>query len=190
MGVWWACQQPYPTQAETIWVVSGIADQLTIGTTSGGNWRVAYPLQIRWRASDTSLFYLAAVSATATTATTATTMPSALTAGDANTMVVVLAVALAVAILLGIAAILVYRRHYRRRVREALGLGLRTDRGEAAGLGMTEMPDTSLDKVLPLTTTDFRDSLVLLTLGICVAESIFGHRGATSGSGCGAYRWE
>jgi len=126
---------------ERIWVVSGIADQRTIGTTSDANyWMVAYPLQIRWRDSDTSRFYPAA---TVTTTVLATAEPTSAT-------VIGLAVGcavLAVMILLGIAAILVYRRSHLRQ----LGQALRTGRGEAAGPGMTEMPDF-IDKVLPLTT--------------------------------------
>jgi len=155
LGGWWACQQHERTP-DVIWVVSGIADQRTIGTTSGNWWKVAYPLQIRWKDSDTSRFYPAAVSATATAAT-ATTAPPATTeaAGPTVHTVVGLAVALGVVILLGIVAFLVYRRRHRRQL---LGQGLHT--------GVAELPDSSLDKVLPSQQTDFRDSLVLLTLGI------------------------
>jgi len=134
----------------TIWAVSGIADQRTIATVSDipTNWIVAYPLQIRWRDSDTSRFYRAAVSATGTAATaTATTTQSATakTAGPTATTVVGLAVALAAVILLGIVAILVYRRRHRR---QPLVQGLHTGRAEAAGPGLAEMPDSSFDKVL------------------------------------------
>jgi len=149
-SVWWACLQPYRTQAaERVWVVSGIADQRTIGTTTGNNlmWMVAYPLQIRWRDSDTSRFSLAAVSATATATTTPSpTAPAAeRTAGRASATVIGLTVGctvLAVVILLGIVAILVYRRRHRRQVRESLAQALHTGRGElAAGPGIAEMPD-------------------------------------------------
>ena len=129
-----------------IWVVPGIADQRTIGTTTGTSWMVAYPLQIRWKDSDTSRFYPAAVSATATaTAATATTTTTE-AAGPTVHTVVGLAVALAVVILLGIVAFLVYRRRHRRQL---LGQGLHT--------GVAELPDSSLDKVLSLTTNDFRE---------------------------------
>jgi len=131
----------------TIWAVSGIADQHTIGTISdiSTNWIVAYPLQIRWKDSDTSRFYQAAVSATGTAATATATTTQSATAGPTATTVVGLAVALVAVILLGIAAILVYRRRHRR---QPLVQGLHTGWGEAAGLGKAELPGTSLDKVL------------------------------------------
>ena len=116
---------------------------------------VAYPLQIRWKESDSSLFRMATATESVRTSpagnetTTGTTLPPP--AGGVNRTVVGLAVgctAMAV-ILLVIVAIVVYRR---RRRQQALSQGLHTGQGEAARPGIAEMPDPSLVKVLPLTT--------------------------------------
>jgi len=171
-GPWWACQKTM-TAPTKVWVVSRIADQRTVGTHTGSPsaWMVAYPLQIRWRDSDSSRFSLAATATVSATATTADSSLGRSSAGGASPTVVGLAVgctALAV-ILVGIVSILVYRRRRRRQVPETLGQGLHIGQGEAAGPVIAEMPDPSLNKVLPShpsQQTDFRDSLVLLTLGI------------------------
>ena len=77
---------------------------------------VAYPLQIRWRDSDTTRFHPAA---TVTTTVLATAEPT--TSATVIGLAVGCAV-LALMILLGIAAILVYRRSHLRQLGQACAL--------------------------------------------------------------------
>jgi len=110
---------------------------------------VAYPLQIRWRDSDYPRFLSATATTAEPTASSGPSPPSGVSP-KAVKLVVGCTILLVAVILLGIVAILVYRRRRRRQVPESLG------QGEASGPGIAVMPDPSLDKFFPSQQTDPR----------------------------------
>lgn len=83
---WWACASALASKT-TAYLMDNIQSQNTLGTESvtlTGDWNVAYPLQIRWKDEDLSLFTTGTVAAT-TSNPAKTTFGSAAKSSAVNT---------------------------------------------------------------------------------------------------------